>query len=299
MPALTELLMSVAALLWPLLVFWTLFTFRTEIAAAMARISSAKILGNEIELDTQLEKLGEAVDQASNEVEALPRDLSPALQKSSSNATATEPQDAIAKIHEAASQSPKIALLMLETEMEREAKKILASIGKLSEQKTLSFVRLIDRLDSHYGLPRYVLSSLRLFASIRNKIVHSKTASEEDVITAIDSGVMIYRALQSLPHERNWVHHVDVPLYSDDKCLLEIPEVKGIILKTESSGGTTTSYRIFPSTRSHFRIGKQVSWDWDFTRTWDEVWYKDPDSNLISQAWSSSGEFIGRHLDDL
>ena len=285
--------------MWPLLVLWTLHFFRTEIAAAIGRISKAKILGNEIELDTQLRKLGEAADQASNEVEALPRDLPSADETGSSESIEVGTHDPIRKILQTASKSPKVALLLLATEMEKEARKVLASIGKLPGQVPLSFVRIIDRLDSHYGLPRHVLDSLRLFADIRSKVVHGKSAAEGHILSAVDSGVTIYKALKSLPRERNWVHQDAVPVYSDDKCAYEIPDVKGIILKTESSGGATTRYCIFPSTRSHFRVGKQVSWDWDLTRTWGESWYRDPETNRISRAWSSAGEFVGRHLDDL
>ncbi len=44
--------------------------------------------------------------------------------------------------------------------------------------------------------------------------VHGHTASDDDILRAIDSGVTILRALQAIPHEVNIVYHPGVAIYS-------------------------------------------------------------------------------------
>jgi hypothetical protein len=59
------------------------------------------------------------------------------------------------------------------------------------------------------------------------------------------------------------------------------------------------SFRIYPSTKTHFKKGKQVAWEWDMSKTWGPLWYKDPQTDEMKSAWSSSAEFVGRNLEDI
>ena len=219
-----------------------------------------------------------------------------------SRAEQPEKGDAVEKILETAVQSPKVALLLLAMEVEKEGREVLASVGKWTEKKPLPVLRVIERLDSHYGLPKHIFSSLRLFLDTRNKLVHGGSATDQDIVSALDSGVTVYRALKALPRERKWVYHEGVPVYADQECSHEIPGVKGIIIKSESSSGASgaaTRYGIYPSTKTHFKKGKRVSWEWNLAKTWPDAWYRDPDSNAVELAWNSAGEFVGRHYEDL
>ena len=143
-------------------------------------------------------------------------------------------------------------------------------------------------------------SSLNLFWDTRNKIIHGRETEEGDVLSAIDSGVTILRSLQALPRELNIVYKSGVPIYSDPECQIEITDATGIILENRSASGAQTSYSIFPTTRTHFEVGRRVAWEWNMNRIWQDAWYRDPlDPGTIEQAWHSSAEFIGRHLDDI
>jgi len=42
-----------------------------------------------------------------------------------------------------------------------------------------------------------------------------------------------------------------------------------------------------------------VSWEWNMNNVWEAAWYRDPDTNEVKPAWSSSAEFIGRDLNNL
>lgn len=292
-----ELIKAIASLLWPLLGFVALITFKNQIAHAIGRIKKGKFFGQEVELSEELIKLHQTAAEASEEVASLPVDTDA---NNEVDAPVEQARDnSINNIIKEAARSPKTALILLASEVEKEAKQTLASIGKLEGRRQLPISQIVDELDSHYGLPKHVASSLRQFWGTRNKIIHGGDTEEGNILSAIDSGVTILKTLRALPREINWVHNQGVPVYSDPECKSEISGVKGIILKTESSSGAKVSYRIFPSSKTHFKKGTRVSWEWSFEKTWNDAWYKDPDSNEIKVAWSSSAEFVGRNLDEI
>jgi hypothetical protein len=115
----------------------------------------------------------------------------------------------------------------------------------------------------------------------------------------IDSGMTILNALRAVPHETNVVYHPGVPVYSDPEAKQEMPGVKGLIPETRSPGGFSKSYRIFPTTRTHFKTGMRVAWEWSFNRTFEKAWYVHPDTGTVTEAWGSAAEFTGRNLDEV
>jgi hypothetical protein len=53
-----DLLRAIAALLWPLLVLVVVFLFRREIRDILRKVKRGKILGQELEIETQLKQPG-------------------------------------------------------------------------------------------------------------------------------------------------------------------------------------------------------------------------------------------------
>ena len=298
---LSNLIKAIASLLWPLLALYFLWLFKSQIGDAIGRLKKGKLLGQEVELNDALETLQQSASQFSDEVAALPNPKEPKSANDSENERGdTENENIIRSVIHEAARSPKAALLILAAEIEKEARQTLASIGKLEGRTHIPISQAIQALDSHYGLPRHMSSSLKLFWDTRNKIIHGRETEEGNVLSAIDSGVTILRSLQALPREVNIVYKPGVPIYSDPECQVKITDATGIILETRSVSGARTSYRIFPTTRTHFEVGKRVAWEWDMDNTWRDAWYRDSlDSGAIKPAWNSSAEFIGRHLDDL
>jgi hypothetical protein len=43
----------------------------------------------------------------------------------------------------------------------------------------------------------------------------------------------------------------------------------------------------------------QVAWEWNMDKRWTKAWDRHPDTAKIAQAWGTSAEFVGRHLDDV
>lgn len=289
-----ELISAVASLLWPLFAFTSLFVFKKQIGDLVGRIKRGKLLGQEIELSESLNKLEESAVAVANEVAALPAPASVEVLAESPD------DDQIKQILQEAVRSPRAALILLASDIEREARQLLASVGHLKGQRYVPLTQAIDVLSKQFGgLPGHIPSSLKFFWDARNRLVHGGEADSDEILRAIDSGVTILKALRAFPRETNVVYHSGVTVFQDPLCKNPWPDVRGIILETESPGGTKKFFRIFPTTRSHFQKGKRVAWEWSNEKSWGEAWYKDPDTDEIKPAWSSALEFIGRHLEDV
>lgn len=278
-----------------------MFYFRRQIGEAIERLKRGKVFGQELELGESLRTLQRSASKGLDEVGSVPR---PSDLESNNNVENIQSHlddgSYFQKLMHEAAHSPMAALIILAGQIEKEAKQTLASIGKLGNRSHIPINRAIQVLDSHYGLPHHVSSSLRLFWDTRNKIIHGGATEEGSVLSAIDSGITILNSLRAIPREYNTVCNTKVPIYLDPECRVKAEDVTGIILESRSFSGAQTMYRIFPTTKTHFEIGKRVAWEWNMENTWNKAWYRDPlDKDRIKSAWDSSAEFIGRHLDNL
>jgi hypothetical protein len=204
----------------------------------------------------------------------------------------------IKSILQQAASAPKVALMTLRAELEKQAQQGLATRGILRGRPVVSLSQALSEL-RQYGFPPNLQGSLELFDDVRNKIIHGVAATDDDALRALDSGMTILRALNALPNEVNVVYHPGVEIFSDTACTKPILDARGVILETTSPGGLMKTFRIFPTTRTHFQKGKQVAWEWDMHKVWPAAWYRDLDTGAIRPAWLGSAEFIGRHLDEI
>jgi hypothetical protein len=185
-----ELISAVASLLWPLFAFTSLFLFKKQISDLVGRIKRVKLLGQEIELSESLNKLEESAMAVAKEVAALP------VPASENVPTESTDDGQIKLILQEAARSPKAALILLASYIERETRQLLASIGHLKGQRYLPLSIAIDILSRQFGgLPGHVPSSLKFFLDARNRLVHGGEADSEEILRAIDSGITILKAL--------------------------------------------------------------------------------------------------------
>lgn len=291
------LLQAIAAVLWPLFAFAALFVFRGQISDLVKRLKRGKLLGQEIELNESLEALDQSAKLVEQEVAALP---APVVAQTTAVEQSPRREDTVVRlVLFQAAKSPKAALILLASELERLALQILASTGHLQGRGFMPITLAIEELQRTLGLPDHVQSSLRLFWSTRNRLVHGGQGTDENILRAVDSGLTILKALQALPRETNVVYEPSVPVYVDANLTVELPSARGVILETTGPGGAVHSLRIFPTTRSHFQKGKQVAWEWNMQNVFPQAWYRHPVTQVSTEAWSSAAEFVGRHLDDL
>jgi hypothetical protein len=286
------ILQALSSIAWPAFAFFAAIIFRKDITIALGRMKKGKFLGQEFELDDDLRKLEISATTTAKEIELLPPDEAGMM------GPIEEESSAIDAILRHAASSPKTALMLLQAELERQARHALAIRGLLNGRNNIPFRQALAEL-REYGFPSYLGDALSLFSDIRNKIIHGHSASDDDALKAIDSGITILKALSALPAETKTVYHPGVDIFSDASCEHKILEAKGIILETVSVDGSETALLIYPTTKSYFRRGKKVSWEWNLSRVWQNAWYRDPESGDIKQAWSQSAEFVGRHLDDI
>jgi hypothetical protein len=297
MDEIAKLISAVAQLLWPLLGFYFLWQFKQQISDILKRLSRAtKLMAPGI--DIELDKLEEGAEKAAKEV------VSPEIKGPTQPAIGVEPGNGKVAVEEPvedrilrdAAQSPKAALLLLGSEIQKRTRRLLAATNWQQNIKPEPLSEAIEKLRAQGSLPQHVTGSLKLFSDVRNKLIHGQ-ANDDEIFRAIDSGLTLLRAINSIPTEINVVFDVGVPLYADAGCTQRITDGSGLILETTSPGGSQTSYRIYPTTRTHFQKGKRVAWEWNMSKVWGPAWYRDPRTSEVKQAWGSSAEFIGRHLD--
>jgi hypothetical protein len=281
----------VAALFWPGLVLAALFLFKREIRDLLSRVRRGVIMGQEIELN----ELGRSVAVAEEEVAALPRREADELESQTA-----EGEDAIRQVFDEATKSPKAALLVLASEIERETRELVAAIGLSDNKRYVPVHQAVQMLQRSDVLPEYLLRSVDQFWNVRNRLVHGRDATVDDTLRAIDSGATILRALQAIPRETHIVYHPGVEVFADPDAKQPREGVRGIVLETQGSDGTAMRLlRMFPATKSDYQQGKRVAWEWNTERVFGASWYRDQDTQEVKKAWDSAAEFVGRHVDEI
>ena len=305
-----ELLRAISTLLWPLVLVGLVLSFRREVVSLFARLERFKIFGAEGELRKQLDELKETAETAAEA--PIPSQQPPAPPASveeivgsgtwpSIAGTLAIDVDAITqRVIDRAERTPKTALLDLTVEIERAMRLLLARSGHISKASP-SLRGLAEAVAEAVNLPEGTLDALSRFREVRNNIVHSESEglASDEILRAIDSGLTILRVLAAIAIERNVVYHPGIDLYADADCTEKRTGVVGVILETTSPGGVIKSHRVFPTTRTHFRMGNEVAWEWNTSLRWDASWYRDPSSGEITLAFQGSMEFVGRHLDEV
>lgn len=295
----------IAAIAWPLVVLILVMMFRKELSALASRLKRGKVLGQEIELDA-LNATAKAVDASipipsPKTVAVLASADSHPTQEASGSPSSNDEErvrEIERRVLDEAARSPKVALMILSSEIEREVRRHFAMRGQLEKRATYPLSKAIDSLYEQSNLPPLASTAIEQFGHVRNRIVHGVAASEEEAIRAIDSGLVIIRSIARIPTAHHRVHKVNVPIFADPQCSKPM-NGKAIILESIGHGAQAGSYQIFPTMRTHFQEGMEVTWEWDFNQQWQEAWYRDPESGKIKYAWSSSVEFAGRDINTI
>jgi len=94
------------------------------------------------------------------------------------------------------------------------------------------------------------------------------------------------------------VRWVDVPLYSDPGCQQRRPDLTGVILDNrQHPGNVFAGYTIHPTSPNLFKEGAQVIFVYSRNSVCDESWYRNPETNEITYAWTEHSEVIGRMVE--
>jgi hypothetical protein len=283
-----ELLQGIGAVLWPVGAMVALLVFKGDIRALAARLRRGKLLGQEIELAASLEQLERGAAAALAELPAGPP----------SNARIEMEHNPATELVKQAYRSPKAALMMAASLIERELREILAVTGLHQGRFNLAGRQMLRALEEHAMLPRNLSGTIDAFWQVRNKIVHGAAASDDEALQALDSGLSVLNLLRSIPRATYVVHNPGVKVYADELGKVVRPNVKALLLEEISPGGLQKVIRAYPTTRGHFVTGRRVAWEWNPEEGFDESWYRDPDSDEMKYGWTESMEFVGRLLDE-
>jgi hypothetical protein len=301
-----DLISAISDLLWPLIVLALLFIYRPQVVGALRRLRRLSFPGGSAEFDEELDRLDRTARAAHDGLPPVAPTPTRVARESAAEADQALPitprggaEESVADtkwmLTEAAT-SPKLALIGLSAEIERQARQILASSRDPAAWERGTLSHYLSRLE----LSPEVREAVEEFRKVRHEIVHGRGATDDDALRAIDSGLMILSAIGRVPRAVHIVYATDRPIYSDAEGRQVRPGVQGVVLESTSRPDPgPAERRVYPTTRTHFRPGKAVAWEWDLSRIWPESWYRNPDSGRLEYAWTESGEFIGRLLEEL
>lgn len=283
-----------AAALWPIVLFVLVMLFKGEISSVIKRIKRGKVFGNEFELSEELDKLAKTAEKAQREIYVPPSPSEPhakPLQIESSEGD-------VEKIISIASDKSEFGLMLLAQTIEKEMKRLLAVTGHLGGRRSVSYRDMAEYLGRNSTVSDNLRKSLDLFGDVRNKIVHGHdSVDKENLIRTIDIGLTILSAIKAIPHEKNIVAHPGADMFADQEGHQPIEGVKALILETMAPEVSNKLTRVFPTTKTHYRQGMTVSWEWNMDKIWDRCYYRDPWTSEIKKGWDSSAEFVGRDIE--
>lgn len=290
----TELIRALAVLAWPVVVLVAVLVLRVDLRKLLQRMNTLNLKGPgiEVSLSAQLDELQAHAQLATVEVNALPAAKTEEQQVSDENL--------VQGILDIGSQSPKMSLIALSADMEREVRRLIYSLGLSKEWRRVGTLTAgIHALERNGVLPPNVASGLELFTRVRNRLVHGRDVGNDDISAAIDSGILILRALRAIPREVYVVRATELPIFSDSHGRVKREDVSGIQIEVVSPGGAKREMRVFPITASSWSVGDEVTLEFNHDAEWGNSWYRLADANEIHHAWSSAFEFVGRCLKDV
>lgn len=277
-----SLIKAISTILWPITTLIIVFTFKSSISKLISRVQKGKLFGNEFEFVQEVKRLETSVNKAKEETPYSFDFVN---------------DDKYVDILKKSSKNPEIGILMVSGELEKKLKQIFALTGLSNSHSYKTVVQSFDILEKSGYVTKNTINSLRIFLDLRNKIAHGVTVEKSNnIVGMLDMGIGLLKLVDSIPHEKNFVYRFNVPIFKNKDCTIPYEKGKAIMLETHSSNGVTKSKRVFPTTRTDYEIGMQLTWEWSFENKWDEAFYIDPDTKENKVAWSSSAEYIGRDI---
>lgn len=226
------LITAIAALLtalqWPLLALVIGILFLDDIKQLMRRSKSWKVLGVEGEFSELVEDLANSTSLSEGTGpgrDGYERRGEIGVDQSGDN-------DAWSEIFRLATVSPRAALMQLAAEIEEtlidKAQEHMAASDEFDDLdvSNVGMRDAIRLLVAHGLMPVSLSENLADFREIRNRVVHGGEGSEEEILSAIDSGLTILRQLDA----------IDVP--DDERMGHQLPNTPPSELRTPSDSMT-------------------------------------------------------------
>ena len=301
------LIRAVGSLLWPIVAGYVVIRNEKQIRSLLERLRKGKILGQEIELDGTLKELKRQVSAVEEETpppslpassepttidanvdtkKPSPAKLVPHRDIKSSNFMSAD-ETFLKELLETAAKSPTVALIQLASGIEKLANIIWSDLDDGTKPIRPSVRVLIDGL-SHV-LPPSVPSALRTFWEVRNRIVHGRDADDHEALSALDSGISLYKSLKAFSRSYAVVIRSEIPIYTDDKTIDRIPDGTAVELDFRSSGERI----IWPTSRKGYVPQMVVKKEFAPAGAFFNVWIKDESTGQAIKIFDSAADFVG------
>lgn len=210
------------------------------------------------------------------------------------------PEDVIDRVLDQSELSPKVAVRMIDAELNQEVRRILAGSGWGQGRHGWTIADGVARLFELGVVSNSVGRSLGFFVEVRDRLVAGEPpVSRDDALSALDVGIFTYRALAAIPLERHYVVTAKIPMFSDPEGHEEIAGMFGVEIRSVGPRPRRPRSQIFATTLEHFRAGMEVTWTWNNARTWQRAWYQSPETGEMVVAFDGCIEFAGLALDDV
>jgi ppGpp synthetase/RelA/SpoT-type nucleotidyltranferase len=180
--------------------------------------------------------------------------------------------------------------------------RVLGRAGLLSRMQTGGLREGLRVLGEWQPLPPEVTAGFGLFEQIRNRAAHTEDIDEDAILSGIRAGSSLLAHLESIALSTFRVKSANVPIFSDSEGRNVIAGATAVILETTEADGTPAPLRAFPTTKSDYEPGVEVSWEWSGRNRFSEAWYRNPESptsEALTRGWSASMEFVGRNLNSI
>jgi hypothetical protein len=142
------------------------------------------------------------------------------------------------------------------------------------------------------------LQNLKIVEDEHNRILlHRAQGDKSAGVSATITAIHILKGLYSIALQENVIEATNIKLCGDEKCETELVGVTGVMIKQVMIEGLEPMLNVFPTTRTDYRIGERLTWDWNMSRIWQAAWYKDPKTGTIKKI--SAAEFVGSDIDNL
>lgn len=297
----------IQAIVWPVVAIVLVFLIRGEVPGLARRTRRVVVRRGDREVEVNFDAVLETADRLNERSEEFEREIRP---PSADTGTVDVPPIAPATrlwppalVSETAEfdpgrsieegLDPRLIVIRLDREIEREARAILATFAHDSNWLGVPTLTMLERL----RMPETIRTAAAEFRQVRSAVVHGR-ASLDDAVRAVDIGTRILDALRRTGRNVHTVRAVDIPLYADEAGT-KPRGVRGVMIETHASDSPgPPAHQVFPTSRENYRVGATVTWEWG-DRSWGPSWYRDPQSGELVKAFDGSVEFAGRELTEL
>lgn len=210
-----------------------------------------------------------------------------------------EEKEIIGRIHSMIFRSPRAGLELLVREIKQELRVVAAVMGIMGDKTGATIPESAKLLNSWSAATRDFTDPCMQFWETSGMILQERNSDPDRIRKIAEQGIDAFRKARAFPRQANVVYCTGIPLYSDSGLSVRIPGAQGIIMGLIDVQGKISEWRLYPTTRTHFTRGMPVSWHWNMVNIYGEIWYRDPNTDEVRQAFSSAAEFTGRDLREL